>query len=91
MSGAGRPQAAPVAAEGLTVGIVAARWHERITDQLVARAEQAAGECGAACVTVRVAGSLESCSRSCASVRADKATSRAPGASRSSRCAGLDG
>ncbi|MFG1875778.1 6,7-dimethyl-8-ribityllumazine synthase [Sphaerisporangium sp. NPDC049003] len=59
MSGAGRPQAAPVAAEGLTVGIVAARWHERITDQLVARAEQAAGECGAACVTVRVAGSLE--------------------------------
>ncbi|MEV7971366.1 6,7-dimethyl-8-ribityllumazine synthase [Sphaerisporangium sp. NPDC088356] len=59
MSGTGRPKAAPVAAEGLTVGIVAARWHEPITDQLLARAERAAKECGAASVTVRVAGSLE--------------------------------
>ncbi|GII88679.1 6,7-dimethyl-8-ribityllumazine synthase [Sphaerisporangium siamense] len=59
MSGEGRPAAAPVRAEGLTVGIVAARWHERITDQLVARAERAADDCGAARLTVRVAGSLE--------------------------------
>jgi 6,7-dimethyl-8-ribityllumazine synthase len=45
--------------QGLTVGIVAARWHEQITDQLLARAERAAEECGAKQVTVRVAGSLE--------------------------------
>ncbi|WP_405151752.1 6,7-dimethyl-8-ribityllumazine synthase [Sphaerisporangium sp. NBC_01403] len=59
MSGEGRPQPTPVAARGLTVGIVVARWHERITDQLLARAERAAEECGAASVAVRVAGSLE--------------------------------
>ncbi|MEU9885625.1 6,7-dimethyl-8-ribityllumazine synthase [Sphaerisporangium sp. NPDC051017] len=59
MSGEGRPAAEAVRAEGLTVGIVAARWHERITDQLVARAERAADDCGASRVTVRVAGSLE--------------------------------
>ncbi|GAB3153974.1 6,7-dimethyl-8-ribityllumazine synthase [Microbispora hainanensis] len=59
MSGAGRPDAAAVDAGGLTVGIVAARWHEKITDQLLARAEQAARDSGAAAVTARVAGSLE--------------------------------
>jgi 6,7-dimethyl-8-ribityllumazine synthase len=59
MSGTGRPQAVPVVAGGLTVGIVAARWHERITDQLLTGAERAAEECGAGSVTVRVAGSLE--------------------------------
>ncbi|MCW2882034.1 MAG: Riboflavin synthase [Sphaerisporangium sp.] len=59
MSGTGRPLAAPVAADGLTVAIVASRWHEQITGQLLARAERAAEECGAARVTVRVAGSLE--------------------------------
>ncbi|GIH23138.1 6,7-dimethyl-8-ribityllumazine synthase [Acrocarpospora phusangensis] len=59
MSGAGRPETQPVDAAGLTVGIVAARWHERITDQLVARAVEAAKDCGATAVVVRVAGSLE--------------------------------
>ncbi|WP_214413623.1 6,7-dimethyl-8-ribityllumazine synthase [Sphaerisporangium fuscum] len=59
MSGAGRPTVTPVDGKGLTVGIVAARWHERITDQLLARAEEAARECGAQKVSVRVAGSLE--------------------------------
>ena len=59
MSGEGRPDAAAVDAGGLTVGIVAARWHEKITDQLLARAEQAARDSGAAAVTARVAGSLE--------------------------------
>ncbi|MEO3812476.1 6,7-dimethyl-8-ribityllumazine synthase [Sphaerisporangium sp. B11E5] len=59
MSGAGRPDAAPVAAAGLTVGIVAARWHHDITDRMVARAETAVRDCGASAVTVRVAGSLE--------------------------------
>ncbi|GAA3802944.1 6,7-dimethyl-8-ribityllumazine synthase [Sphaerisporangium flaviroseum] len=59
MSGTGRPQATPVTAQGLTVGIIAARWHEQITDQLLTRAERAVEDCGAAGVTVRVAGSLE--------------------------------
>ncbi|MFC4535321.1 6,7-dimethyl-8-ribityllumazine synthase [Sphaerisporangium dianthi] len=59
MSGTGRPKAAPVVAEGMRVGIVAARWHQEITDQLVTRAERAAEDCGAEWVTVRVAGSLE--------------------------------
>ncbi|MGS2640470.1 6,7-dimethyl-8-ribityllumazine synthase [Streptosporangium sp. LJ11] len=59
MSGDGRPVAGAVEAEGLTVGVVAARWHEKITDQLVARAEQAGRDSGAAVTVVRVAGSLE--------------------------------
>ncbi|GAB1817398.1 6,7-dimethyl-8-ribityllumazine synthase [Herbidospora sp. RD11066] len=59
MSGAGRPEIWPVEAEGLTVGIVAAKWHEKITDQLVERALAAAKECGATATVVRVAGSLE--------------------------------
>lgn len=59
MSGAGRPQAAPVDARGLTVGIVAARWHAKITDTLLARAVQAVEDSGATAVAVRVAGSLE--------------------------------
>ncbi|GAA4185029.1 6,7-dimethyl-8-ribityllumazine synthase [Streptosporangium oxazolinicum] len=59
MSGAGRPAAGAVEAEGLTVGVVAARWHEKITDQLVTRAEQAGRDSGAAVTVVRVAGSLE--------------------------------
>jgi 6,7-dimethyl-8-ribityllumazine synthase len=48
-----------VDAGGLTVGIVGARWHEKVTDQMVGRAVQAAHDCGAVDVTVRVAGSLE--------------------------------
>lgn len=59
MSGAGRPAAPPVEADGLTVGVVAARWHEKITDQLVARAVQAVEDCGATATVIRVAGSLE--------------------------------
>jgi 6,7-dimethyl-8-ribityllumazine synthase len=59
MSGSGRPGAEKVDAAGLTVGIVAARWHAEITDQLLARAVRAADDCGATPVTVRVAGSLE--------------------------------
>ncbi|BCJ30256.1 6,7-dimethyl-8-ribityllumazine synthase [Actinocatenispora sera] len=49
------PQAA-----GLRLGLVAARWHEKLTDQLLARAEAAAAACGVTDVTsVRVAGSVE--------------------------------
>lgn len=59
MSGAGRPVADAVQARGLTVGIVAARWHEEITDQLVARAVRAGRDSGAEVTVVRVAGSLE--------------------------------
>ncbi|MEU0479873.1 6,7-dimethyl-8-ribityllumazine synthase [Streptosporangium sp. NPDC006013] len=59
MSGTGRPVVSAVDARGLTVGIVAARWHEEITDQLVARAVQAGEDSGAAVTVVRVAGSLE--------------------------------
>ncbi|WP_030909921.1 6,7-dimethyl-8-ribityllumazine synthase [Streptosporangium amethystogenes] len=59
MSGTGRPVVSAVDARGLTVGIVAARWHEEITDQLVARAVRAGEDSGAAVTVVRVAGSLE--------------------------------
>ncbi|GAA2659327.1 MULTISPECIES: 6,7-dimethyl-8-ribityllumazine synthase [Nonomuraea] len=59
MSGAGRPAATVVDATGLSVGIVAASWHGKITDQLVARAVQAAQDSGADATVVRVAGSLE--------------------------------
>ncbi|WP_326821422.1 6,7-dimethyl-8-ribityllumazine synthase [Streptosporangium sp. NBC_01756] len=59
MSGTGRPAPSAVEAGGLTVGIVAARWHEKITDQLVARAVQAGSDSGAAVTVIRVAGTLE--------------------------------
>ncbi|NUR92868.1 MAG: 6,7-dimethyl-8-ribityllumazine synthase [Nonomuraea sp.] len=59
MSGEGRPEAAVVDAAGLNVGIVAASWHAKITDQLTARAVQACDDSGAVATVVRVAGSLE--------------------------------
>lgn len=59
MSGEGRPGAAPVNASGLTVGIVAARWHKEVTDTLVERAMRAAEDSEAEAKVVRVAGSLE--------------------------------
>jgi 6,7-dimethyl-8-ribityllumazine synthase len=59
VSGVGRPEIVKVDASGLSLGIVGARWHEKVTDQLVNRALAAAADCGARPVTVRVAGSLE--------------------------------
>jgi 6,7-dimethyl-8-ribityllumazine synthase len=59
MSGEGRPGAAAPDASGLTVGVVAASWHAKITDQLVARALQACDDSGATATVVRVPGSLE--------------------------------
>lgn len=59
MSGEGRPGVQPVAARGMRVGIVAARWHSEVTDTLLARAVQAADDSGAEATVVRVAGSLE--------------------------------
>jgi 6,7-dimethyl-8-ribityllumazine synthase len=59
MSGEGRPGLAVPDASGLTVGVVAASWHAKITDQLVARAVQACDDSGARATVVRVPGSLE--------------------------------
>ncbi len=60
MSGQGRPEAAPVQAGGLRLGIVAARWNAEITDALLERARAAARACGIASPTVvRVAGAVE--------------------------------
>jgi 6,7-dimethyl-8-ribityllumazine synthase len=60
VSGAGAPEAQPVDAAGLTLGIVAATWHAEVTDALLERALAAAKECGVAEPTVvRVAGAVE--------------------------------
>ncbi|GIG58984.1 6,7-dimethyl-8-ribityllumazine synthase [Longispora fulva] len=60
MAGFGADALGSVDAAGLRLGIVAARWHGELTDQLVARAEAAAQACGVTDVAVhRVAGSVE--------------------------------
>ncbi|MGW0198887.1 6,7-dimethyl-8-ribityllumazine synthase [Nonomuraea sp. NPDC003201] len=59
MSGEGLPGVAVPDASGLSVGVVAASWHAKITDQLVARALQACDDSGATATVVRVPGSLE--------------------------------
>jgi 6,7-dimethyl-8-ribityllumazine synthase len=59
MSGEGMPGAVAPDAAGLTVGVVAASWHAKITDQLVSRAVQACDDSGATATVVRVPGSLE--------------------------------
>jgi 6,7-dimethyl-8-ribityllumazine synthase len=60
MSGEGRPEDAVPDAAGLTLGIVATRWHPKITDNLVERALAAAAKAGVASPTVvRVAGAVE--------------------------------
>ena len=60
MAGLGEPDAATVDAAGLTVGVVAARWHGELTDHMLDRAVAAAKACGADdVVVVRVAGSVE--------------------------------
>ncbi|WP_412542830.1 6,7-dimethyl-8-ribityllumazine synthase [Longispora sp. K20-0274] len=60
MAGFGADALESVDATGLRLGIVAARWHGELTDQLVARAEAAAKACGVTDVAVhRVAGSVE--------------------------------
>ncbi|PZG12315.1 6,7-dimethyl-8-ribityllumazine synthase [Nonomuraea aridisoli] len=59
MSGEGRPGISVPDASGLTVGIVAASWHAKITDQLVSRAVQACDDSGATATVLRVPGSLE--------------------------------
>ncbi len=60
MSGAGRPDAEPVEAAGLSLAIVATRWNAAITDALVERGVAAAKACGVdAPSVVRVAGAVE--------------------------------
>jgi 6,7-dimethyl-8-ribityllumazine synthase len=60
VSGSGAPQAQPVDAAGLTLGIVATTWHAEITDALLERAAAAAKESGVADPTVvRVPGAVE--------------------------------
>ena len=60
MSGSGAPQAEPIDASGLTLGIVAATWHREISDSLLARAVARARAAGIAEPTVvRVPGALE--------------------------------
>jgi 6,7-dimethyl-8-ribityllumazine synthase len=60
VSGAGSPGAAVVDASGLSLAIVATRWHREITDALVARGTAAAIACGVPDrEVVRVAGAIE--------------------------------
>ncbi|MBQ1051088.1 6,7-dimethyl-8-ribityllumazine synthase [Micromonospora sp. C51] len=59
MAGFGEPGTTPVDAAGMTVGVVAARWHGDLTDHMLDRAVAAARACGARAVVARVAGSVE--------------------------------
>jgi 6,7-dimethyl-8-ribityllumazine synthase len=60
MAGFGEPGLSTVDASGLTVGVVAARWHGELTDHMLDRAVAAAKACGVDDVVVaRVAGSVE--------------------------------
>lgn len=59
MAGFGEPGIDAVAAAGLTVGVVAARWHGELTDHMLDRAVAAAEACGAGATAARVAGSVE--------------------------------
>jgi 6,7-dimethyl-8-ribityllumazine synthase len=60
MAGYGEPDLSTVDATGLSLGIVATRWHADLVDHMVDRAEAAAKACGVDdVVTVRVSGSVE--------------------------------
>ena len=60
MSGAGAPGASSVDARGLSLAIVATRWHEQVAEALLASALRTAGECGVQEPTVvRVSGAVE--------------------------------
>ncbi len=60
MAGYGEPGVSTVEAHGVSLGIVAARWHGDLVDHMVERALAAAKACGVDDVTtVRVAGSVE--------------------------------
>ncbi|MBV1850421.1 6,7-dimethyl-8-ribityllumazine synthase [Catellatospora tritici] len=60
MAGHGAPELNTVDAAGLSLGIVATRWHAELVEQMLERAQAAAKACGVDEVTVaHVAGSVE--------------------------------
>lgn len=61
MSGKGAPTAVPVeGADGLRVAVIASRWHETVTDGLLAGARRALADCHLhAAVEIRVPGTFE--------------------------------
>ncbi|OLB65930.1 MAG: 6,7-dimethyl-8-ribityllumazine synthase [Actinobacteria bacterium 13_2_20CM_2_72_6] len=60
MAGYGAPDLSTVDAGGLSLGVVASRWHHEITDQLLDRSLAAAKACGVVEIQVaRVAGAVE--------------------------------
>jgi len=60
MSGWGAPDNLTVDAAGLSLGLVATRWHGELVDNMLERARAAAKECGVtAVVEARVSGSVE--------------------------------
>ncbi|HZM76431.1 MAG TPA: 6,7-dimethyl-8-ribityllumazine synthase, partial [Candidatus Limnocylindrales bacterium] len=60
MAGHGAPEQSPVDATGMSVGIVATRWHAELVEQMLSRAQEAAKACNVVSVSVaRVAGSVE--------------------------------
>jgi 6,7-dimethyl-8-ribityllumazine synthase len=60
MAGYGAPELETVNGAGLTLGVVASRWHDQLSMQLLDRALEAAKACGVEHVTVaRVAGAVE--------------------------------
>ncbi len=59
MSGAGRPDGAALDGAGIRVAIVAGRWHDAITEGLIAGARRVLDAAGAEVELVRVAGSFE--------------------------------
>jgi 6,7-dimethyl-8-ribityllumazine synthase len=60
VSGEGRPRDGTTDATGLSLAIVATRWHRDITDSLVNRAVEAARTCGVHDpLVLRVAGAIE--------------------------------
>jgi 6,7-dimethyl-8-ribityllumazine synthase len=60
VSGTGAPAERPVDARGLTLAVLATRWHDRITAALLESAVRTAKECGVEEPTVvRVSGAIE--------------------------------
>jgi 6,7-dimethyl-8-ribityllumazine synthase len=60
MAGFGEPELTTVDAHGLSLGVVATRWHGKLVDHMLTRALAAAQACGVDDTTVlRVSGSVE--------------------------------
>ena len=60
MSGAGAPAAVPFDVKGLTLAIVAARWHQQVCGALLESALRTAAQCGVEePLVVRVPGAVE--------------------------------